>query len=101
MADRARRSFTAPLTRGVRNFALPPREHVERVRAFFPVGCRVVLLETMRNDPDPVEAETTGAVVHVDDAGGVFVHWDNGRRLAALVLHDDKLARIDAPEEQA
>ena len=41
-------------------------------------GTRIVLDE-MRDDPDPIEAGSTGVIRGLDGAGNVLVDWDNGK----------------------
>lgn len=47
-------------------------------------GTRVVL-HSMSDDPNPIPKGTKGTVEFVDDIGGIFVNWDNGRKLSLIV----------------
>lgn len=58
-------------------------EVLEKLRKDFPPGTKVILEEMndpFRNMPEGL----TGKVVHVDDAGGIHIQWENGSSLAAL-----------------
>ena len=58
-------------------------EVLEKLRKDFPPGTKVVLEEMndpFRNMPEGL----TGKGVHVDDAGGIHIQWENGSSLAAL-----------------
>lgn len=56
------------------------RGRVEFYKEHYPPGTRVQL-DSMGDDPFPVEAGSKGTVVKVDDAGTVHVIFDNGRSL--------------------
>ena len=51
-------------------------DEVKRVRAQYPVGSRVELLEM--DDPQAPPIGTKGTVKGVDDIGSIMVAWDNG-----------------------
>ena len=55
---------------------------IERLRAMFPQGCRVELLEM--DDPQAPPIGTQGSVIFVDDVGTIHVDWDNGSSLNVL-----------------
>jgi len=57
----------------------PDKKTVERLRAEFPVGCRIVLDEM--DDRQAPEIGTQGTCMGVDDAGNIMAAWDNGSRL--------------------
>lgn len=57
---------------------------IERIRALYPVGTRVRLIE-MRDDPFPVPSGTEGTVEYIDDIGTIHCRWDNGSGLGLVV----------------
>ena len=57
----------------------PDRKTVEKVKAEYPVGARVIL-EQM-DDPQAPPVGTLGTVRGVDDTGSILVSWDNGSGL--------------------
>lgn len=59
------------------NFA--DKKTVERLRAEFPVGCRIVLDEMDDRQAPPIG--TQGTCNGVDDAGNILVSWDTGSHL--------------------
>jgi len=64
----------------------PSRETVERIRAQYPVGCRVELIKM-----DDIQAPpngTKGTVTGVDDIGSIMVSWDNGSTLHIVYGED-------------
>ncbi len=68
-------------------------EVLEHLRAEYPVGCTVELIE-MCDPYRDMPAGLTGKVTLVDDAGGIHVDWSNGSSLAAI--HGiDRIRRID------
>lgn len=62
-------------------------KEVERIRARYPVGSRIVL-DQMGDDPRPVPSGMKGTVVSVDDIGTVHCNFDNGRRLGLIPGED-------------
>ena len=67
------------------------RDVVNRLRKLYPNGTRIRLLHM--DDPDPVEAGTTGTIVGVDGVGTILVDWDNGRTLG-IIPETDQFAVI-------
>jgi len=57
----------------------PDKKTVERLRAEYPVGCRIVLDEM--DDKQAPKIGTQGTCMGVDDAGNIMVSWDNGSHL--------------------
>lgn len=55
------------------------KKTVERLRAEYPVGCRIVLDEM--DDRHAPRIGTQGTCRGVDDAGNILVSWDNGSSL--------------------
>ncbi|HRS66935.1 MAG TPA: DUF4314 domain-containing protein [Spirochaetia bacterium] len=64
----------------------PSRETVERIRAQYPVGCRVELVKMDDIQAPPVG--TKGTVTGVDDSGSIMVSWDNGSTLHIVYGED-------------
>ena len=54
----------------------------------YPPGTRIVL-NSMGNDPRPIESGTRGTVAVVDDIGTVHCDFDNGRKLGLIEGEDD------------
>jgi len=74
----------------------PPKETVAAVRAQYPAGARVELVQM--DDPyTTIPPGTWGRVKHVDDTGTVFVAWDCGSSLGA-VYGVDVIRRL--PEQE-
>ena len=64
------------------------RNRAEYLKKAYPSGTRIVL-NSMGNDPRPVESGTRGTVAVVDDIGTVHCKFDNGRRLGFIEGEDD------------
>ncbi|MBQ3330218.1 MAG: DUF4314 domain-containing protein [Ruminococcus sp.] len=71
----------------------------------YPAGTRIMLLQ-MGSDPRPVEPNTKGTVVAVDDIGTIHCDFDNGRGLGIVpgedsfrTLTDEELAEEQAVDE--
>lgn len=60
--------------------AFPTEQIVERIRQFYPAGCRVELVE-MSDPYTQLLPGEQGTVDHVDAIGTVFVRWDCGSSL--------------------
>lgn len=69
----------------------PSREMVERVRAEYPQGTRVVLEQMDDMQAPPIGAK--GTVRGVDDTGSIMVSWDNGSSLH-VVYGEDRCRKI-------
>ena len=61
----------------------PDQKVVDRLRKIYPTGTRVVL-EKMEDPYTRLKPGDCGKVVHVDDAGGIHIQWNNGSCLAAI-----------------
>ena len=66
------------------------REEIERIREEHPPGSKVVLHE-MKGEPQ-MPYGLRGEVTHVDDAGQIHVHWQNGSSLALTA--EDNFTRV-------
>ena len=64
----------------------PNRATVERVKAAYPRGTRVELIEM--NDPQAPPIGTRGTVVAVDDTASLIMNWDNGSGLNVVYGED-------------
>ena len=64
----------------------PSRETIERIRAQYPVGCRVELIKMDDIQAPPIG--TKGTVTGVDDIGSIMVSWDNGSTLHVVYGED-------------
>jgi len=64
----------------------PSRETVERIRAQYPVGCRVELIKMDDIQAPPIG--TKGTVTGVDYIGSIMVSWDNGSTLHVVYGED-------------
>lgn len=65
----------------------PSREQVAKIKAKYPVGTKVQLLQM--DDPQAPPVGTKGVVQGVDDIGSVIVEWETGSRLN-LVFGEDE-----------
>lgn len=71
----------------------------------YPAGTRIMLLQ-MGDDPRPVEPNTKGTVVAVDDIGTIHCKFDNGRSLGIVpgedtfrTLTDEEIAEEQSVDE--
>ena len=69
----------------------PDRKTVERVRAEYPVGTRVILEKMEDVQAPPVG--TMGTVAGVDDTASLLVRWDNGSGLN-VVYGEDHVSKM-------
>ena len=65
----------------------PDRSTVERVRAEYPPGTRVIL-RRMEKDPQAPPIGTLGTVICTDDVADLLVKWDNGSGLKVIYGED-------------
>ena len=72
------------------------RRKVEYYKETCPPGTRVILL-SMGTDPRPIEDNTRGTVIMVDDIGTVHCNFDNGRSLG-MVLGEDHFRKLTDEE---
>ena len=77
------------------------RRQAERYKQEYPAGTRVLLL-SMGSDPRPVENNTRGTVIAVDDIGTVHCKFDNGRQLGMIPGEDSfrALTQEELQQEQ-
>lgn len=68
-------------------FARIDREFVSYLKERYPVGTRIQL-DSMGDDPRPIEPGTKGTVRVVDDLGTVHCDFDNGRRMGLIPGED-------------
>ena len=64
------------------------RRKAEYLKESYPKGTRIVL-NSMGDDPRPIESGTRGTVEVVDDTGTVHCRFDNGRSLGLIDGEDD------------
>lgn len=64
----------------------PLAELVKKLRATYPNGSRVVLVQM--DDIQAPSIGTKGTVQGVDDLGTIMVHWDNGSHLGVVLGAD-------------
>ena len=64
------------------------RRQAEYLKKAYPPGTRIVL-NSMRDDPRPIEGGTRGTVKFVDDIGTVHCEFDSGRNLGLIDGEDD------------
>lgn len=76
----------------------PDKATIERIRAEYPVGTRMIL-EAMADEQAP-PIGTMGTVRYVDDAGSIGVAWDNGSGLNVVLDAGDRVRKVDPiPED--
>lgn len=63
------------------------RDKVKQLRARYPKGTRVQLV-SMEDPYSPIAPGTEGEVAFIDDAGSIFMKWDNGSSLALIPGED-------------
>lgn len=73
--------------------SMPTRAQVERIRADYPAGSRVELIQM--NDPyTHLRAGDQGTVVGVDDLGQIMMRWDRNSSLS-LIPGEDQFWRVE------
>jgi hypothetical protein len=77
---------------------MPSKAQVERIRASYPAGCRVRLIQMDDVQAPPVGTE--GTVIGVDDMGSVMIRWDNGSGLSAVLDGGDVIERLEASHDR-
>lgn len=74
------------------------QKEIKQIKNKYPKGTRIQL--NHMNDPlHPIDDGTLGTVDHVDDAGQIHMHWDDGRGLA-IVPEVDDFTIIDFIQEE-
>lgn len=76
----------------------PSRKHVEMIRNHYPPGTRIELI-SMEDPYAPIPPGTKGTVAAVDDAGNLFMNWDDGRSLS-VIPGEDNFKIIDAEQNR-
>ena len=74
------------------------RRRIESIKQRYPEGTRICV-DSMGDDPRPIEPGTKGTVIWVDDIGTVHCNFDNGRRLG-LIVGEDSFHVIQQEEVQ-
>ena len=74
------------------------RKRIESIKQRYPEGTRICV-DSMGDDPRPIESGTKGTVDWVDDIGTVHCNFDNGRRLG-LIVGEDSFHVIQQEEVQ-
>ena len=74
------------------------RKRIESIKQRYPEGTRICV-DSMGDDPRPIEPGTKGTVDWVDDIGTVHCNFDNGRRLG-LIVGEDSFHVIQQEEVQ-
>lgn len=64
------------------------KRKAEYLKKEYPPGTRIVL-NSMGDDPRPIESGARGTVAVVDDIGTVHCQFDNGRNLGLIEGEDD------------
>ena len=64
------------------------RRKAEYLKKVYPPGTRIVL-NSMGDDPRPIQSGMRGTVEVVDDIGTVHCRFDDGRRLGLIEGEDD------------
>lgn len=65
----------------------PTKEQLEKLKAKYPTGTRIVI--DYMDDPHAPKPGTIGTVIGVDDIGDLLMKWDNGSGLNLIPAQDD------------
>lgn len=68
-----------------------------QIKAKYPEGTRILLIQMGDDDPRPIPPNTRGTVDFVDDLATVFCKFDNGRRLG-LAYGADRYRKLTEQE---
>lgn len=71
----------------------PDRKIIEKLKAQYPNGTRVELLQM--NDSFAPPVGTLGTVKGVDDIGSIQVRWDNGSGLS-VAYGEDSVRKVES-----
>ena len=74
------------------------RKRIESIKQRYPEGTRICV-DSMGDDPRPIEPGTKGTVIWGDDIGTVHCNFDYGRRLG-LIVGEDSFHVIQQEEVQ-
>ena len=58
------------------------------LRQQFPIGSRVRLISTPKDDPLPISIGSEGTLEHIDDNGQIQIQWDDGHNLSVTPGYD-------------
>ena len=75
------------------------RKKVERVKAQYPIGTRIELVDLCNDEPG-MEPGLCGTVIGVDDQPSLLMKWDNGRSLS-LFPEEDSFRVVEQEMEQS
>ena len=67
------------------------RKEIERIKAEYPLGSHVILIE-MKGEPQ-MPYGLKGTVMSIDDIGQIHVNWENGSTLA--LTEEDSFSKIE------
>ena len=72
---------------------------IKQLKEQYPPGT-CIMLDSMGDDPRPIESGTTGRVKVVDDMGTLHCIFDNGRKLG-ICPEADRFHKIEQEEQLA
>ena len=70
---------------------------IKQLKEQYPPGTRI-MLDSMGDDPRPIESGTMGTVTAVDDMGTLHCNFDNGRMLG-ICPEADRFHKIEQEEQ--